>query len=165
MGLRVLSEIITPRPWGCRSLASLCPSSHFPVQGAVCVRGVLHAFMCGMHNMCRCEGVLYLYQLLPVITHWCAAAGQNGPATFHHSTANMSADTFKSRRNVALYAPLFAPLHPFSSHPARRFYTPNFSSYSLPSVTPAGLLGGSSFLHIKLAWALHMFLRCSSFKI
>lgn len=53
-------------------LASACPFrfrlSHLPVErgGGVTVWIRVHV---RVHNICRCEEVLYLYQLLLVITH------------------------------------------------------------------------------------------------
>ena len=60
-------------------LASACPFrlrlSHLPVEGRGDVTVCIHVWCVHVsapvrvHNMCRCEEVLYLYQLLLVITH------------------------------------------------------------------------------------------------
>lgn len=69
---------------------------------AICIHvWCVHAYMhMWLHNICRCEEVSYLYQLLLVITHWCSRAVQTGlgPATFHCSTEKRSLDEFKNQK-------------------------------------------------------------------
>lgn len=98
-------------------LASACPFrprlSHLPVEEggvSLCVHVCMHIWV---HNILRCEDVLYFYQLQLVITHWCTKTVQNslGLATSQFSNEKTSTDIFKSQ-NVPVSA-FFTPLTPF----------------------------------------------------